>query len=337
MSILVSTWRNGVLDLFTTGTIAVTDAEGNLLYSHGDPNRIAYARSSAKLMQAMVPIMEGAYDHYGLSEAEIAQTCASHSGEAFHVQHVRSILEKIGLDESYLQCGAHYPFKKDVEEAMKARGEEALQVHNNCSGKHAGMLACAKFLGEDLASYYTTEHPHQKRITHAIAEICDYDEEKIILGLDGCGVPVHALPVERFAYGFARMCKPETLPEAYQKAADIVVRAVMNHSDVSSGSDRIDHKIMSRYPGQVVVKSGANGYFGGGIPGKGIGFAIKTDDGDSALRNIALVELLYQIGVIPEEDLEYFAPEHTALHYNHKGELASESRATFTLKKHEKV
>ena len=80
MSVLVSTWRNGVLDLFTTGTIAVTDAEGNLLYSHGDPNRIAYARSSAKLMQAMVPIMEGAYDHYGLTEAEIAQTCASHSG-----------------------------------------------------------------------------------------------------------------------------------------------------------------------------------------------------------------------------------------------------------------
>lgn len=334
MEVLVSTWRNSVLDLITTGTIAVVDADGKLLYSAGDPDKIAYARSSAKLMQAMVPIMEGAAEHYGFTEQEIAQMCASHSGEAVHVETVRSILKKCGLDESYLQCGAHYPFKADVEAAMKAAGEEALQVHNNCSGKHAGMLACVKYLGEDLETYYKPEHPHQKRITKAIAEICDYDADKIILGLDGCGVPVHALPVERFAYGFARMCRPKTLPEKYRKAAEMVVTAVMNNSVISSGSDRIDHKIMSRYPGKVVVKSGANGYFGGGIPEKGIGFAIKTDDGISELRNIVLIELLYQLGVIPEEDLAYFEPEHKVLHYNHKGELASESRATFTLKKH---
>jgi len=333
-NILVATYRNQVLDLFTTGTIAVVDADGKLLYSFGDPGKIAYARSSAKLMQAMVPVYMGACSHYGFTEREIAQICASHSGEDIHVSTVRSILKKIGLDESYLQCGAHYPFKEEVAEAMKERGEEPLQVHNNCSGKHAGMLACVNFMGEDLATYYKPEHPHQKRITETIADVCGYDKDKIILGLDGCGVPVHALPVERFAYGFARLCRPETLPEKYQEAARTVVTAVMHNSDISSGTDRIDHKIMSKYPEKVVVKSGANGYFGGGIPEKGIGFAIKTDDGDSGLRNIVLIELLYQLGVIPKEDLPYFEKEHKILHYNHKGELASESRAVFQLKKH---
>lgn len=334
MSILVNTYRGEVLDLFTTGTIAVSDAAGKLLYSVGDTSKIAFARSSAKLMQAMVPIYMGATGHYGFTEREIAQICASHSGEAIHVETVRGILQKIGLDESYLQCGVHYPFKEDVTQRMKERGEPALQIHNNCSGKHAGMLACAHFLGEDLDSYFQLAHPHQQRIIDTIADVCGYARDKIQLGLDGCGVPVHALSVERFAYGFARLCQPETLPEKYQDAASQVVTAVMNNPVISSGSDRIDFKIMSRYPGEVVVKSGADGYFAGGLPKQGIGFALKTDDGNAALRNVVLIELLHQIGLIPEADLPYFAPEHKILHYNHKGELASESRAVFQLERH---
>jgi len=334
MSVLVSTYRGEVLDLFTTGTIAVSDAAGKLLYSIGDTSKIAFARSSAKLMQAMVPIYTGASGHYGFTEREVAQICASHSGEAVHVETIRGIFQKIGLDESYLQCGTHYPFKEDVAQSMKDRGEPALPIHNNCSGKHAGMLACAQFLGEDLDSYYRLEHPHQQRIIDTIADICGYARDKIQRGLDGCGVPVHAMPVERFAYGFARLCRPESLPEKYQDAAAHVVAAVMNKPNISSGSDRIDYKIMSRYPGEVVVKSGADGYFAGGLPKQGIGFALKTDDGNAALRNIVLIELLHQIGVIPEADLPYFAPEHKVFHYNHKGELASESRAVFQLERH---
>jgi len=334
MSILVSTYRGKVLDLVTTGTIAVVNAAGKLLYSVGDPGKIAYARSSAKLMQALVPVYMGACDHYGFTDQEIAQISASHSGEAFHVATVRSILQKIGLDESYLQCGAHYPFKEDVTQGMKERGEPALAIHNNCSGKHAGMLAGVRFAGEDLGTYYKPEHPQQQRILQTISDVCGYDKEAIQLGLDGCGVPVHALPVERFAYGFARLCQPQSLPEKYQEAASRVVKAVMSNSVFTSGSDRIDHKIISRYPGEIVVKSGADGYFAGGLPKEGIGFAIKTDDGNSTLRNIVLVELLYQLGVIPEADLPYFEAEHKVNHYNHRGELASESRAAFKLERH---
>ena len=150
MEVLVNTYRGGLVDLITTGSIAVVDSNGKLLYSAGDPYEVAYARSSAKLMQAVVPVIYGAVDEYKIDDKEIAQICASHSGEDFHVEAVRSILEKVGLNEDYLQCGEHYPFKEDVAQVMKEKGEKALNIHNNCSGKHAGMLATVKYLNEDL-------------------------------------------------------------------------------------------------------------------------------------------------------------------------------------------
>ncbi|MFQ7617481.1 asparaginase [[Clostridium] scindens] len=333
MEVLVNTYRGDLVDLVSTGSIAVVNAEGKLLYYSGDPHSVAYARSSAKLMQAVVPVMTGAVDAYGISPQEIAQIAASHSGEQIHIDTVRGILKKADIPEEALQCGTHYPFKADVAEAMKRRGEEPQAVHNNCSGKHAGMLITVKHLGEELETYYQTSHPHQKRIIQTIGDICGYAPENIGIGLDGCGVPVHALPLDKFACGMARMCQPETLPEKYQEAADRVVNAVLTHPLNTSGSDRIDYKIITRYPGKIVVKSGANGYFTGGLPGKGIGFAIKTNDGISEMRNSVLVELLHQIGVIPEEDLEYFDAERNVRVYNHKNELAGYSVPVFQLKK----
>lgn len=334
MEILVNNYRGELVDLVTTGSIAVVDSTGKLLYSAGDPYKVAYARSSAKLIQAMAPVSCGATDYFKFTEQEIAQICSSHSGEKTHVDTVRSILKKIGLDEGYLQCGPHYPFKEDVTKEMKLKGEKPLDVHNNCSGKHSGMLTTVKYLDEDLETYYKIDHPHQKRITNIIAEICDYDANKIIIGLDGCGVPVHALPLNKFAYGMARMCKPDTLPEKYEEAATKIINAVIKHPVNVSGSDRIDYKLMQKYPKKLVVKSGANGYFGGGIPGKGIGFAIKTNDGLSSMRNAVLVELLYQIGVISEEDLPYFEDEHEVKAYNHKKELVGLSKTNFKLKRY---
>lgn len=334
MEILVKTYRGSLVDLVTTGSAVVSDADGKLLYSVGDPDGVSYARSSAKLMQAVVPVMCGAADAYGLNTQELAQIAASHSGEPIHVDTVRSILRKAQIPESALQCGAHYPFKEDVAEAMKARGEKPADVHNNCSGKHAGMLITTKYLGEDLETYYQVGHPHQKRILKTIADICGVTPESIVIGLDGCGVPVHAMPIRQFAYGMARLGMPEKLPEPYREGARRVVSAVMEHPLNASGSDRIDYKIMSRYPGKVVVKSGANGYFAGAIPGQGIGFAIKTNDGISQMRNIVLIELLSQIGVIPKEDLDDFKDEHHVKVFNHKNELAGYSEAAFTLKKY---
>lgn len=334
MEILVNTYRGDLVDLVTTGSIAVVNADKKLLYSAGDPYGVVYARSSAKLMQAVVPVMCGAAEQYEITNQEIAQIAASHSGEQFHVDTVRSILKKAEISENVLQCGVHYPFKEDVAEQMKMAGEEPQAVHNNCSGKHAGMLITVKHFKENMDTYYQLRHPHQKRIIQTIGKFCAFDPDKIIVGLDGCGVPVHALPLYKFAEGMGRMCKPETLPKEYQEAANRVVDSVTAYPMNASGSDRIDNKIMTKYPGKIVVKSGANGYFAGGIPGEGIGFAIKTNDGISEMRNIVLIELLHQIGIIPKEDLGYFHAERFSRVYNHKKELAGYSEPVFHLKKH---
>lgn len=334
MEILVNTYRGNVIDMFTTGSVAVVDYNGKLLYSAGNPEQNAYMRSSAKLMQAMVPVSLGACDQYEFTESEIAQICASHSGEKIHVDTVRSILAKCGLDESYLQCGAHYPFKSDITENMKKNGEEALQIHNNCSGKHAGMLAAVKYMNEDLGSYYKIEHPHQKRIINMISEICDFPTDKIAIGLDGCGVPVHAMPLKNFAYGMARMSRPEALGEKLAPSSEKILKACLNNPINMSGSDRTEYKIMSKYPGKIVVKIGSNGYFTAMIPEMGIGIAIKVDDGKNSSNDIVLLETLHQIGFIPESDLEYFADNMKPTVYNHKKELAGYSEAVFTLKKY---
>lgn len=333
MDVLVNTYRGGIVDLITTGSIAVVDSEGDLLYSVGNPYEVAFARSSAKLMQAVVPVLYGAANEYNIDDKEIAQICASHSGEAFHIDTVRSILGKIGLSEDYLQCGEHYPFKEDIAKDMKEKGKKALNVHNNCSGKHAGMLATVKYLNEDLDTYYQVNHPHQERIIDIIGTLCDYNPKNIGIGLDGCGVPVHALPLNKFAYGMARMVKPDSLDEKYREPVTRVVNAVMSNPVYTSGSDRIDFKLMDKYKNQIVVKSGANGYFAGAIVDKGIGFAIKVHDGISSMRNIVLIEMLHQLGVIPNEDLEYFKDEHIVTVYNHKNELVGESKAVFNLNK----
>ncbi|MEG1151538.1 MAG: asparaginase [Oscillospiraceae bacterium] len=334
MEILVKTYRGELLDLFTTGSVAVVDYEGKLLYSAGDPEQVAYARSSAKLMQAMVPVTMGVADEYNWTEQEVAQICASHSGEQIHIDTVRSILKKSGLDESYLQCGAHFPFKADVTIEMRKNGIEPTDIHNNCSGKHAGMLATVKFLNEDLSTYYKVEHPHQKRIVKMISEICSYPESSIVIGLDGCGVPVHALPLDKFAFGMARMAKPESLGEKLAPSAKRIVEAVMHYPVNVSGSDRIDNMIMQKYPGRIAVKVGANGYFVASIPEMGVGVALKVDDGKGQSSDIVLLETLYQIGFIPQEDLEFFSEKHRPVVYNHKKELAGRSEACFTLRKY---
>lgn len=163
MEILVKTYRGPLEDLFHTGHIAVVDSQGKLLYSCGDPDRVCYARSSAKPIQALCVLESGAAEKFGLDDQDIALFCASHNGEPMHVEAVRRALAKAGLDEGYLQCGVHYPLYEPEADRMKAEGIEPRQIHCNCSGKHTGMLVTAAALGEELDSYYKPEHPVQRR------------------------------------------------------------------------------------------------------------------------------------------------------------------------------
>ena len=239
METLVYSYRGPLKDLSYSGSAAVVNSEGKLLFYCGEPQKTVYMRSSAKPMQAMCVLESGAVDAYGLTEEELAVICSSHSGESFHVNAIRSILSKAGLGEEYLQCGVHAPLNEQAAKVLEQSGQAPGQIHNNCSGKHTGMLITAKHLGESLEDYYQPYHKVQRQIIEMIAYICQYDREKIVIGVDGCGVPVHALPLYHAAWGAARMACPETLGDRGSHAARIV-SAMMAHPEMVSGTGRFD-------------------------------------------------------------------------------------------------
>ena len=138
---LVEVFRGTLVESRHAGAIAVADADGGLLFAFGDVERPVFPRSAVKAMQAMPLVESGAADAFGLGDDELAVACASHSGELAHVEAVRSLLAKAGLDESYLACGAHWPISEEASRELIRVGRRPQAIHNNCSGKHAGMLA----------------------------------------------------------------------------------------------------------------------------------------------------------------------------------------------------
>lgn len=324
MEILLKTYRGDIEDLYTYGSIVVVDCNGKIVYSCGDPKEIAFPRSSTKLFQAMVPLSLGAKEKFDLTAQEIAQICASHSGEDFHIKTVCGILQKLGLDESYLKCGAHYPFKQDIELKMKIKGEKPRNIHNNCSGKHAGMLMAAVLMNVSLDNYYMLQHPVQKKIKEMIETLCVCKIPDKNISVDGCGVPVHALQLYNYAYGMARLADYKNLHGALPVYAKDIIDSITAYSEYTSGSDRLDHLLIKKYPGRLIVKSGANGYFGGLLPDKKYGIAIKTYDGVVGMRNIVLVHLLKKLGIIEESDYAYFDKIADTVIKNHRGETVGE-------------
>ncbi len=321
MDILATGYRGEIKDLFTHGTIVLMDSDGNKIYEKGDGKEIAFPRSSAKFIQALVPMSLGADKKFNFTNEEIAIICASHSGEEFHIKAVESILNKIGLDESYLKCGAHFPFDTETKKYMIKNNIEPKNIHNNCSGKHSGMLAAAKILGETLDNYYKNENKVQKKITEMMSTVCGYPKDKINISVDGCGVPVHALPIEVFAYGMARMADCKKLPLNLQEPTKKIIDSVYENSIFTSGTDRIDYHVITKSGEKMIVKSGANGYFAGILPERKQGFAIKCYNSDGIYRNRILIGFLKKIGVILEKDYDYFDDLFENKIYNHRKEI----------------
>lgn len=330
MEALVYSYRGPLKDLSYSGSAAVVNSEGTLLWYCGDPQRIVYLRSSAKPMQAMCVLESGAADAYGLTEEELAVICSSHSGEAFHVAAVRSILSKAGLGEASLQCGVHAPLNEAAARALAQSGQAPGQVHNNCSGKHTGMLMTAKYLGEPLEDYYKPEHPVQQRILGMIADICGYQRESIILGIDGCGVPVHALPLYHAAWGAARMACPKTLGSRAGHA-ERIISAMTAHPKMVSGTGRFDAMLMEEFQGNIFSKAGADGYEIVGIKDQGLGIAVKADDGNTDIRSMVVVEILRQLGYPIEKNRSGMQKYIRKEIYNHKKELVGYTVPEFTL------
>jgi L-asparaginase II len=295
---LVALRRGMLVESVHRGRVAVCDAEGEILEAVGDPDGYLYARSSAKPFQALPLVLSGAADALGLTDEEIAVACASHSGEEPHLRAVHSILEKAGLSERDLQNGAHPPLYDPAALELACNGEKPKNIHGNCSGKHAGMLAVCVHEGWATGGYRNPEHPLQLWILQIVARVCRIETDEILLGGDGCGLPTFGLPLKALATGFARLATG-ALPDDLAEAASNVRRAMREHPYMVAGTGRFDTAVMSTT--NLVCKSGAEMVFGAGS-GEGWGLALKISDGGArALRPAAIVALSRQGTEVPGE------------------------------------
>jgi L-asparaginase II len=327
---LVEVRRGGRVESEHRGAIAVVDANGKSLAHLGDVDLVSYLRSSAKPFQLLPLIESGAADRFGFTDAELAVMAGSHSGEARHVAAVQSILDKIGLREDALQCGIHVPFNADSAKALRAAGHEPTMLHNNCSGKHAGMLAQAIDRGLSTHDYLDPQHPVQMTIRERLAELGGIPFEQVGIGVDGCSAPCFALSLHAAALAFARLAK------ARDNGLSRVAQVMMDYPEMVAGEGRLDTDLMRAVPGRVVSKGGAEGYHGMGIirpDGSALGVAIKIGDGDGRRGgHPVIIEVLRQLGVLDDAALTQLQSYHTWPITNHRGLEVGEVRANFKLK-----
>ena len=286
--VIAEVTRGGIVESRHTGAFAVVNGEGKIVRSAGDFAAPIFPRSAIKAFQCVPLIESGAADHFGFTDEEIALACSSHNGEPEHVRVARSMLQKAENSEVDYECGAHWPHEIHARHAVVKAGGEALQVHNNCSGKHAGMLALARQLGADPKDYVKIDHPVQQAVAQAIATYCDVDIEDLVWGVDGCSVPTWAFPLSNMALGFAKLTETP--------AGQRIIAAVRKHPFMVAGTGNFDTRLMQAVP-RAFVKTGAEGVYCGCVPHAQLGIALKCDDGAGRAAKVAMASLLASLDV----------------------------------------
>lgn len=277
--VLVEVIRGSEVESRHRGAVAVCDAYGKAVMSLGDVEVPVFPRSAVKAIQAL-PLMEsGAADRYGFSTKELALACASHSGEAGHVETALGMLKKAGKTGADLECGAHWPFEQQVLIAMAASGNKPTAAHNNCSGKHAGFICTACHEGIDPVGYVGQGHKIQQNVRLAMQEVTGFPHEVDHYGTDGCSIPTYSVPLKNLAQGFAKMATGKGLAPIRAKSARRLLEACMAEPWYVAGTGRADTNLMQAGKGRVFVKVGAEGVYCGAVPELGLGFALKSDDG----------------------------------------------------------
>ena len=305
--ILSKVIRGETIESIHRGHLIVVDGDFNTVYQIGEPETITFWRSAAKAFQTIPFLTSGAASTFGFAEEEIALACASHAGEVFHTKLVQKMLERSSSKESGLLCGPHPPFHKKTAEQMIRDGEQPSQLHNNCSGKHAAMIAFAKHAGHDVRDYLSLKNFIQKAIFETVSLFTDIPVSEIKIGVDGCSAPTFAIPISAMARGFAKLINPpENFDDVLKKACSQIVSAKIRHPELIGGSTQLDTQIMQAFRGRVICKVGAEGVWSAGILPcekweNGLAVALKIEGGNNeSSRSAIAVELLRQLKVMDE-------------------------------------
>lgn len=296
--ILVELTRGDLVESVHRASVVVCDADGRIIAEWGHAERPVFPRSAIKMIQALPLVESGAIEAFGLSDEHMALACASHSGEAMHTGRVGAWLGMIGASDKDLRCGPHYPYGEPARDAMIRASEKPLHIHNNCSGKHTGFLTVARQLGVPIESYVDTIHPVQLAVMDAVASVAGVSVGAWDIGIDGCSAPNFALPLSRWAYGMARLATGQGLPHARARAAQRLIHAMRDHPELMSGTGRACAQLIRATEGRAIVKTGAEGVFVAIVPGRGLGVALKVEDGASRASETLMAACLVKLGVL---------------------------------------
>lgn len=290
--VLVECMRGGHVESVHRGALAVTDTDGSVQYSIGDIDKLGFPRSAIKAVQALPMMESGAAERFGFSEAELAVACASHSGEALHVGLVRSMLRKAGIEETALLCGAHWPLGRESERALARKGKTPTSLHNNCSGKHAGMLAAIAHRGGVSSAYVDPHHPLQEEVCDILQDMSGIPIDRSKFGIDGCSLPNWLMPLRGMATLFARFATGSGQDQKRAKACRTLMRACFKEPEAMGGAGRFCSRILKAFPNWVFLKEGAEGVYCGAFPELGLGFAAKIEDGARRGTEVLIANLI---------------------------------------------
>lgn len=318
--------RNGLEESWHHGAAAVATPRGRLVARLGDPEVATFLRSAAKPFQALPLLAAGGAERFALDDADLALICASHAGTPAHTSRVAGLLARGGFGPGDLRCGSHAPLDPVAARELAARGEEPSPLHDNCSGKHAGMLLACRLLELPAEGYLAPEHPLQQRILAVLSTFCGLPPEEIGIGVDGCGVPSYHLPLAAAARAYAALAEPsEERLEAHVPLARRVVAAMTGVPEMVSGRGRFTTRLMEVTGGRVLGKEGHEGFYGLAVRGPvALGVAVKIADGGGRCRDGVVLDLLRQLGCLSAAELLQLARFHRVEMRNRRGRTVGE-------------
>ncbi len=294
----IAVTRGGSVESLHRVHAAVVRPSGEVVAFARDPRLVTHWRSCAKPFQVMPMVEAGGFDELGWSEERLALACASHGGEPEHVAIAAAMLASLGLGEGDLACGPHEPLSERGARLLRESGRAPTRLHNNCSGKHSAMLARARTAGWPTAGYHTAAHPVQQGCLASVARWSGLGGDAIGCAVDGCGVVEYALSLIGMATAYARLGQAAVDGDPGPAR---VVRAMAAHPFLVGGTDRFDTILMEESGSRIICKVGAEGVHSAVSIDRGVGVAIKAEDGAGRAQYPALLRALQMVDALPAQ------------------------------------
>ena len=328
--ILLNYTRAGHVENIHRGDVAVVNCEGEVVKAIGNAYLPMFWRSAAKPFQALPFVKNGGLEKYNITEEELAILVSSHSGEPNHVALINGLLSKLGLNESDLECGVMRPLNGKAFKALIKSGEPITQVHNQCSGKHSQIMALSIMLGVPVKGYSQPQHEAEKLIFKHVAMASKVSEDKLEIGIDGCGVPVFYLPLYNMSLAYARLSTPSKGDWGeYETAATKIRDAMRHYPQVMSGTGRIDCVVSEVTKGRIVGKMGSDAVYSLAITDENLGITFKIEDGDFAVVTPMVIAILKYLDLLTKDEAGELDKTFPPILKNHRGDVIGTIETVF--------